>query len=588
MRFSEYGRVAFFCGDNYDRGTIRKVNASLGRDADLWRIIKFRRTLLLRYRIYGTLKYIIGSCVVISILSNVDFFPFLSKYLQVPPQVIGMLTILGILAEVLPKLSTDPLEKYFSDVQQELGIRKGNEYKVKNSGARRKSFRDFISAIEHDFPRNPGDCWRLIEGHISDACVAPYMHYRANGIPISMVYCGEPYYSSLFIDSIYLRIISKNQSLKGQFLNALKKNNKIHFIKYLQLWLSGSHIDFENNRLNHSTYVYGLTYLSRLLSLLLEEWGCQKLNVQINIGAQNSNGETKNSSVKSQALDYIFRAASCPEYLEIVEGTENGEHDPIIEVVDISLMNEDKKGGSRYFDRRKGVFRIPIKKPIFVNNSKTKALNPALVPSRQGDRSLIMVIGGAEQNFAAQMLINENFWRQTKNERFLGINENLFSEAPLNIGTENLVYSIWRNIETANIASERTEREPTDRDKRVPLSALVYFIKDANIGEESDIKKDVIGVYGHNALATNIFAMYMIHILTQPPSQGKNELEELSLKANRAMFLEITIRDSGSKFSETKQLIEFWDATNAINNFSKFQEFLEEIKVNRRNSTNVN
>lgn len=641
----KYDNIVVLGGGNHDRNTVNEVLTSIERDPEILKVVQFRR----RLYIYRILYYIILSLSIGSALSTITgvFFSemvFASGMINASiviilkslfgPKILFALSIIGVLSITCSFFRKKVV--YFHKAVIE-ALDQENESRIKQQHITR----DASKRLKKYHPTSPAACWNPIDGHISDAQILPYLIKKTPaGKSIRLAYEGEPYYEELFVGNIQLKLIAPSG-----FLNVYKSVHKkfidsmlIHIIKFNLMWMlkkaepvygsSNNSGDkegiFESDsqfkfRLNHSTYVFGLCFLSRLLWCLSHDK--KNLDIQKKIFIQvdrtvlqdiNLSNSSRKVAVEQQlnAIFFLFQAASSPEVLSIIDingklitgknKEPNPANDLVFKLAGISMMNQRESSPKRsvpirlaqnLFERVKtffsfGIMVIPIKRPIFLaKGSSIKddqdldsigPVFPTLLTSEKG-KTLILAIGGAEQNFGVQNLVVRQFWN--RDIRYLGLNENLFSNADFNMGCENLVHAIYdKNIITDN-KPFLVERILT-QDGLSNIKSHLYCMQNIQIGDpkkkSEDHVVDLIGIYGFNAYSTKITALCLIKWLTMPNEEiEKDRTVKDTLKQifddNKSVLLQVLPKNISD------DLLCDWDRNDIVNQINQFDDFYNRL-----------
>lgn len=286
----KYDKVILLCGGNYNKKKLIDIIASLEKDKDIRKVIKFRQQFLFRYPLYLFLGIISSILLLYSVFDNLNNMVIIFSFKSVKP--FSVFVVVITMFNFLYYFNT-PITSYFNEIKEELGAK--GDYK-------RTSLKEFKKSLRTDYPKNPIACWNAVEGNISDSQIILYLKNRLGNKKTNMIYSGVPYYNELFVDSVYFRIIGNRKKDIKKIKKIIKKNNNIHIIKYHTKSFFKSNIEKLNLRLNHSTYVYGISYLSRFFELLFESQKQENDNEKINIYLPK--GENEEDILKKELLNF--------------------------------------------------------------------------------------------------------------------------------------------------------------------------------------------------------------------------------------------------------------------------------------------
>ncbi len=254
-------------------------------------------------------------------------------------------------------------------------------------------------------------------------------------------------------------------------------------------------------------------------------------------------------------LKIFFKLAASPEKFNFAEVTDHKESAGSflkVEEINFSGYNEAKeytcwikkiRNWFNLISRKK--IRIPVKRFVAKSRSQQSDILPAQVNSK--NETLIILLGGAEQNLGSLELIAEHKWQQ-KNPS-VGIAENVFDNpgkiAKFQVGAENLVYSC-RAARDLKMVGRKVRGEHKGK-------AELFSFKLNNLR--------ILSIYGYSAAMTKISLTKFLLALKQGDSKkipwkhpDKRDFETL-------MYL----ADDREEDFYSSDMLQFWDDNDIIN-----------------------
>ena len=357
--------------------------------------------------------------------------------------------------------------------------------------------------------------------------------------------------------------------------------------------------------------------------------------IGIHLGQKLKDGTEKTDVANRMALYHLLFAALCSEYVKLFDsiiaageyieeykrdGIYSGSSNIVIderqadagreccihiEIVDIiQMINPFAKERGSFHDvalYRKTRYkeysgydflRIPVKRPlVLAKRSEVKANSYQILPSYEGpissnkdshssdfaeDRVMVLVMGGAEQNFALQSAIVRQSW-EADAEFHYRLFENAFARSTNDfyVSSENLVHTFYKD--------EDIVRKDIRAEENGLISAHIYPMKINN--------DDYIGVYGYNALSTKIVAMCTVKCLTtsvaeqeSDDSKGYNSAATISkirkmIEGDVPFLIQVYPIHTNCTIWN---LLDMWDREDIINNHERFDEFFGNLKFKVR------
>lgn len=338
-------------------------------------------------------------------------------------------------------------------------------------------------------PYSPLEIWKFIQGSVADIQLVNTCKSLCKD-EIDIMYAGQPYYETIFINSITIRW---NDEGKIKWLRALKHRKR--YIRYFRQYAQRTIVAMadkryfvdENKHVEYSNSVFGILFTSGYLKEEINYKNEKDLiRIKINISEKEKRRYAK------EWLQYC----TTPEIFCFVDDNDS-KYDLEITGIDTSSSIKDKQKKKRLTE-----IRIPVKRFIAIP-TRYKGIDvgpfPGVIDLDKVHK--VIVIGGAEQNLALQCLINSYRWDKKNKEYIVGFAENEFEHVRserLLVGTEGLVYGVRQDI--IERMSGRSE---------VSCKAEVYRLLWPSNKRLNNI--NMYGVYGYSAMATKMTLCYFIY-----------------------------------------------------------------------------
>ena len=575
------------------------------------------------------------------------------KNLSIPSNLNEPIVFLSIAIPIAALIIWKLLQKYqkrYTSLYRRLERVLGKD--LFESGNDKKAMKEYYSIVRKEYPDSAEAYWLPPEGHVSDAQILPFLIERTHQ-NVSAIFAGQPYFDVYFADSICFRVMEycdaksklradpqayslrQQRKMIREIIERVTDEHVIGFFMALGKDVPGNETVNKPKRFTRNPYIFGISFLSKLLKEVYKSFGNEDdmyvhgKNRPIGIhfdDKYNINNSPEPILIRDlRAIRFLIQSSSPCDYVEIfdddipvkfIHGTADRAtkhricctHLMITDIVQMMNPKQKDRGGfdsivgyrSINYAKNKGDMRIPLKRALVLERKlpcmETWALTSGderLVTYRESmptrRKNLVIVMGGAEQNYALQAIVADQTWStsQTCHYQFY---ENVFFRMPTDfcVSTEDLVHAFYRQKDRERI------RILVKEERRI--SAHVYSICSA--------QKTILGIYGYNAYSSKIIAMCLIYILTggaqefKPPihdhkSKKLIEIEEFQnlVFSNKPFLIQITPHCCGcSRLAhcvksnedllkkEDTRILDTWDNHDIINNHIEFGDFFKTLR----------
>lgn len=351
-------------------------------------------------------------------------------------------------------------------------------------------------------PQFPTDIWSVYQGSVVDNQLHNTLESLNEEVEGTsnwkFFYAGEPYYCLFFIDSIYLKWTN---NAAGNFLSRRYTFKRLY--SKLARNCTIAHVEkrfFNPNRKRRecSSAVFGILFSSTYFKYYYNEIVANRKNGKFRVCIK----DVDNRNLIYEILCYCIRK----DLIEVVEECDN----PDFIVTGVSYTKSFDEG----FHSRKsnaGECRIPFKRFIAIEREAGKDITTSLsfqtftqhMPIPTGafssPESRIIIVGGAEQNYALQRYINCYRGFRGLSTPVVGFSENAFDVdlgCDLLVGAEGLAYVLKESFEGRLVG------------KDVSREAYLYNMKINIKGQESCT---VTNIYGLSSMMTKISLLAFVY-----------------------------------------------------------------------------
>lgn len=391
--------------------------------------------------------------------------------------------------------------------------------------------------------------------------------------------------------------------------------------------------DQENTRekikKERSSFIFGISFLSRFLHELFFFYNVPNPDdpkdfldgihkpIGIHFGPKYKNlpdPETLHDQIEKdrvlallndlKAIRFLLKAAAQPPFLRVFDEETNTKYDQrpwsadkkccvhlmVTDIIQLLPTDQNlRKLLKGITEHRKNSYaangvciRIPLKRLFVLPNEANPCcpMNMAHMAQSQtskstGKESLVIIMGGAEQNYSIQTLVSMQSWQDpTLRYQFY---ENPFRRQDVEflLSTENLVHSMYR-YQTSKFDNPRIEMTATGKAK---IRAHVYSIDTATT--------DLLGIYGYNARATKIVAMCIVYFLTDSVASASAAIFHTNtntlmtaddFRSNLFKNRPLLITVQAGPGQDMKRILDIWDGDDIINQHGKFPAFFEMLQ----------
>lgn len=426
---------------------------------------------------------------------------------------------------------------------------------VKNLSNNVFNLRQYLQYIlSSKYPSNPLEIWNPITSSVSDGqTILTAERLLADDKDISFIYTGEPYYTIKYIDSITLKWDHNS------YWNYIK-----HLYHYINLFNSHaiqtvvghseeSHYKLESRELKVSSYVFGILYFSKYLNKIFGKENRNKIKIDFNKNLK----EDKDISYLKE-----FIKSSSTKFDSTFENENNLDSNLTIHDVKYFEDLEENRGFSLFKNLKKKYqllkekkIRIPVKK--YVALPKGDKILPKQIDF--DDKSLVIPLGGAEQNLGLIQLINNYRW-QNEEDYEIGIAENIFEDyrnTKFQIGTEELVYGVSNHLKGRKI----------DESDKGSAELFTFTTNDLR----------VLSIYGFSAPMTKIAACKFFEAFKKEDKlKDKLPWKNYKTKPNEIMIYEAVL--NGQSFFGS-DFLDYWDEKDVINENDEIEKLLSKLEI---------
>lgn len=555
----------FLLGNNIDRKFLVDVKKKISKDKDIRKLIRYSRRLIF-------IEIVLLLCsltpILVEMIKNLNL-DFILEYIRDYGGEEFIKLLMNCISVVFSFTFLIAFYNFIKNIQE-----------VRQEGL--KFFKYIQYLLSPSAPRVPSELWSFFSGSVMDAQIISafqsmltFKNINRESIKIKTMYAGKPYYTSYYIDSIYIKWNCSNDwfekiKIKRRYKKFLKE---FSFKTYIQTEDKTAFKD-ENQRIGYSNCVFGMYFSSQYLKKELETQG----KVVRQLARPKTDDEKYRICIKisdkekSEIANEWMRYSTDPSSFTISSSADEINNNSIIEVVDINYFpQKERKLKHRLVDQftkwrcQRGSIRIPIKKIIvFPNENNEMGQNYYFPYSKKSyDNNIVYVcLGGAEQNLALQHLILTYQWNYESSEKSLfGLAENEFETLNNNLfmmGCENFVYG-FRNtrMNRDNMVSDDT---PIEKHSNY---ATIYEL---NL---KSVKNRFYGIYGFSAMATKIAALYFLYNLIEQ----KDIIEKLSQM--HVCECQIVTNEETDRALPLTTVGKDWDKMDMINNIEYLIEWFK-------------